>query len=192
MLFPVKRVRMKLGAVAAAALAITFLAAGSAMAGTSSHTKTVSGNEYLYGAVYGKAALAQNPTLPLQLRGLVRTHSKFTPPNGNGPATIPTPKGNLDAKQVNNGTSSMKISKNCYAVFNQSFPVKVTGGTGVFWHASGSGRAHLQFTGYLPRYTSGSHKGQCNENGNPTTAKGASESLYAQITPMTIVVQRHH
>jgi hypothetical protein len=183
---------MKLAAVAVAALSITFLAAGSAMAGTSSHTKTVSGNEYLYGAVYGKAALAQNPTLPLQLWGLVRTHAKFTPPNGNGPATIPTPKGNLDAIQVSNGTSSVKVGKHCFAVFNQNFPVKVTGGTGAFRHASGKGRANLRFTGYVPRYTSGPHKGQCNENGNPTTAKGASESLYVQITPMTIVVQRHH
>ena len=191
MLFPVKRLRIKLAAVAVAALSITFLAAGSAMAGTSSHTKTVSGNEYLYGAVYGKAALAQNPTLPLQLWGLVRTHSNFTPPSGNGPATIPTPKGNLDATQVSNGTSSTKLSKQCYLVFNQNFPVKVTGGTGVFWHASGKGRANLRFTGYVPRYTSGKHKGQCNQNGNPTTAKGASESLYVQITPLTIVV-RHH
>ena len=191
MLFPVKRLRMKLAAVAVAALSITFLAAGSAMAGTSSHAKTVSGNEYLYGALYGKAALAQTPTIPLQLWGLVRTHGKFTPSTSSA-ATIPTPKGKLDAFQVSSGTSSAKISKHCFAVFNQNFPVKVTGGTGVFWHASGKGRANLRFTGYVPRYTSGPHKGQCNENSNPTTARGASESLYVQITPMTIVVHRHH
>lgn len=192
MRFTHTRLIPKLGAAAAAALSITFIAAGPAMAGTTGHTRSISGNEYLYGAVYGRAALAPTVTLPTQLSGLVRTHSDFTLPNGNGPATIPTPKGTLHATQVNQGTSSGKISKSCYAVFNSYFPVKVTGGTGVFWHASGSGRAHLQFTGYVPRYTSGPHKGQCNENGIPTTSRGASDSLYVQITPLTIVVRGHH
>jgi hypothetical protein len=186
------RFRIRFGAVAAAAVSIIFVAAGPAMAGTSGHTRTISGNEYLYGAVYGRAAIAPTVTLPTQLRGLVRTHSNFTLPSGNGPATIPTPKGTLHATQVNQGTSSGKISRSCYAVFNSYFPVKVTGGTGVFWHASGSGRAHLVFTGYVPRYHSGPHKGQCNENGNPTTAKGASTALHVQITPLTIVVRGHH
>jgi hypothetical protein len=192
MRFTHTRLIHKLGAVAAATLSITFIAAGPAMAGTTGHTRSISGNEYLYGAVYGRAAIAPTTTLPTQLRGLVRTYSNFTLPNGNAPATIPTPKGTLHAIQVNQGTNSGKIGKHCYAVFNSYFPVKVTGGTGVFWHASGSGRAHLTFTGYLPRYTSGPHKGQCNENGNPTTSKGASTALYVQITPLTIVVRGHH
>ena len=186
------RLTSRFGAVAAAAFSIIFLAAGPALAGTSCHTRSISGNEYLDGAAYGKAAIAQTTTIPLQLRGLVRTHAEFTPPNGNGPATIPTPKGNLDATMPGNGTSSLKVSPQCYVVFNQYFPIKVTGGTGVFWHASGSGRAHLRFAAFVPRYTSGSHKGQCNENANPTTAKGAEVALYAQITPLTIVVRGHH
>lgn len=185
------RITRKLGAVAAAALSIVFVAAGPALAGTNGHTRSISGNEYLDGAAYGKAAIASTTTIPLQLRGLVRTHSNFTPPPGNGPATIPTPKGNLNATQVGKDTQTSKISRHCFAVFTDSFAVKVTGGTGVFWHASGRGHATLVFTGYVPRYTSGKHKGQCNPNGNPTTPRGASVALHAQITPLTIV-RGHH
>jgi len=186
------RISHKLGAVAAAALSIVFVAAGPALAGTTGHTRSISGNEYLYGAVYGRAAIAPTTTLPTRLRGLVNTYSNFTLPNGNAPAIIPTPKGTLHAIQVSQGTNSGTVGKNCYAVFDSYFPVKVTGGTGVFWHASGSGRAHLHGSGYVPRYTSGPHKGQCNENGNPTTARGAETALYVQITPLTIVVRGHH
>jgi hypothetical protein len=192
MLFTVKRFSMKLGAVAAAALSITFIAAGPAMAGTSGHTRSISGNEYLDGAAYGRAAIAQTTTIPLKLRGLVRTHSNFTLPNDNGPATIPTPKGNLVATQVGKDTSSYKLYPHCYTVFNDYFAIKVTGGTGVFWHAHGPGRVHLVFAGYLPRYTSGPHKGHCNLNGNPTTPRGAVAALHAQVTPLTIVVSKHH
>ena len=183
------RITHKLGAVAAAALSIVFVAAGSAMASTSNHS--VSGYEHLDGAVYGQAALAQNPTLPLQLRGLVRTHAIFTLPSGNGAATIPTPKGTLYATQVGKDHTSAKAYAHCYLVFHDSFAVKVTGGTGVFWHASGPGQAQVIFTGYVPRYTSGPHKGQCNENANPTTSKGASASLNVKISPLTIVVRGH-
>ncbi|HEY1672105.1 MAG TPA: hypothetical protein VGG50_05265 [Streptosporangiaceae bacterium] len=48
------------------------------MAGASGHTRTISGNEYLYGAVHGRAAIAPTVTLPTQLRGLVRARGAGT------------------------------------------------------------------------------------------------------------------
>src|SRR6201996_9789217 len=52
MRFTHTRLIPKLGAAAAAALSITFIAAGPALAGTTGHTKAISGDENLFSAVY--------------------------------------------------------------------------------------------------------------------------------------------
>lgn len=183
------RLRIKLGAMAAAIAAATFLVAGPAMAGTTGHVRSVSGNEYISGAVYGQAVLAQTTTLPLKFRGLVRTYSNFTLPNNNGnTATIPTPQGNLHLMVVGAMVSTMKFLPGCYGIADTNFAIKVTGGTGVFRGAFGPGHVQLVFKAYLPRYKGRPHKGQCNPNGNPTTPKGAEAALYAQVTPLTIHV----
>lgn len=184
------RFRLKLGAVAVVAASATLLAAGPAMAGTCC---PVSGNEYIDGAVYGQAAIAQSTTIPLRLSGLVRTHSVFTLPSHNHPtATIPTPKGNLHAELVGKMSTTSKVYPNCYAIFNVYSALKITGGTGVFWGAHGPGHLHLLFAAFVPRYKSGPHKGQCNANANPVGPQGAEAALSAQVTPLTILVHKRH
>lgn len=184
------RFRLKLGAVALVAASATLLAAGPAMAGTCC---PVSGNENVDGAVYGEAAIAQSTTIPLRLSGMVDTHSVFTLPGYNRPAaTIPTPKGDLYARLVGKMVNTSKVYSNCYAIFNVYSTLKITGGTGEFRGAHGPGHLHLLFAAFVPRYKSGRQKGQCNPNANPVGPQGAEAALDAQVTPLTILVHKHH
>ncbi len=74
------KLRIKLAAlVMAGSTAALVLAATPAMA--SSHA--ITGPEIAYGAVYGKAATANNPVIPVAWRGLVNAHGHFSP---SGPA----------------------------------------------------------------------------------------------------------
>jgi len=90
------RLRFRFGAIAVVAALAAFLAAGPAMAGTCGQVR---GNEYVGGAVYGRAALAQGATISLALGGLVRTHSSFALPGSNArTATIRPPRGRLHVR----------------------------------------------------------------------------------------------
>src|SRR6202034_3011782 len=101
--------RMKLSALAmAGSTAALVLAATPAMA--SSHA--ITGPEIAYGAVYGKAATANNPVIPVAWRGLVNAHGYFSP---NGPApkkgqlhTFSTSAGKLTVAVTAAPTSSQR------------------------------------------------------------------------------------
>jgi len=79
-------------------------------------------------------------------------------------------------------TSQTANTKTCLVSFTQDLTFTVLGAksTGAFAGASGPGAAQVYFAAFEPRYTSGKHKGQCNNNANPL-AKGAVASILASI-----------
>jgi hypothetical protein len=172
------------------------LLAGPAQAGVAGgYGHTISGNEYIVGAVHGKAALANTPTFPLTWKGLVNQHSLFTVPGGQGQkgssATLPSRLGGLELTLTSN--FSFKVlylnRHSCYAVGETYASLTVDGktGTGLFWGASGNGSVTIIFGGFLPRYKNGA----CNLYGQTTNPRGAFEVIKIKITPLTVRVHRH-
>jgi hypothetical protein len=141
--------------------------------------------ETAYGAIYGKAAAANNSAIPLTWRGLVSAHGVFVggagQPKKGQQHTFTTSAGTLTV--LVSGTPSVSESVNvkaCHFAFSLHVPFTILGGksTGKFAGASGSGSAAVSGAGYGPRYTSGPHKGQCNSNPNaPELTKGAVETF---------------
>jgi hypothetical protein len=176
------KLRMKLATLAmAGGTAALVLAASPALASSNS----ITGPEIAYGAVYGKAATANNPVIPLAWRGLIYAHGVFIPGNGSGPKkgqhhTFVTSAGNLTAV-VTAATNSQSFNvKACFFSFTTYVVFKVVGSqsTGEFAGTRGPGAVKAYFAGYGPRYTSGKHKGQCNTSPNaPELAKGAVASF---------------
>lgn len=170
-----------------AALAIAGGTAGLVLAATpamaSSHATT--GRETAYGVIYGKPAAANNPVIPLVWRGLVNARGTFSP-NGPPPKKgqehkFTTSAGNLTARVTAAPASSQSANlKTCHFSSTTSVVFAVVGSksTGKFAGTSGSGTVKVYFAGYVPRYTSGPKKGQCNTSPNaPELAKGAVASF---------------
>ena len=176
------KLRSKLATLAmAGATTALVLTATPAMA--SSHA--ITGPEVAYGAVYGKAATANNPVIPLAWRGLIDARGYFSPsgppPRKGQHYTFKTSAGNLTvvvtAPPVNTQSFSLKA---CHfsATTYVDFAVIDGAGTGKFHWTSGPGAVKVYFAGYGPRYTSGPHKGQCNASPNaPELANGAVASF---------------
>jgi hypothetical protein len=169
-------------AVAAGAGAV-LLAAVPALAASSSPAPSITGPQVLTGTVYGKAALANAPVIPLKLTGVVTTSSSIDL-GGSGPGpgatkTFKTPAGNLTVEIAAKPKNSMTLNpKTCHESYSDWVVVKVAGAksTGAFAGGSGPGAAEILFVAIAPRFTSGTHKGQCNPNGQPG-AKGASATF---------------
>ena len=167
---------MKLAALAMTGGTALALTAAPAMA-------SVTGPETAYGVVYGKAAAANNPVIPLTWRGLVNAHGSFSP---NGPApkkgqhhTFNTSAGKLivvvtapAANYASVNTKACHFSATTYV----DFAAVGSRSTGKFAGLSGNGAVKVNFAGYGPKYTSGKKKGQCNMNA-PELAKGAVASF---------------
>jgi hypothetical protein len=177
------QLRIKLAALAlAGSTAAVVLAATPALASS----QAITGPEVAYGAVYGKAATANNPVIPVAWRGLVKAHGVFS--TGGGPAptkgqqhTFKTSAGNLTVVVTAAPTSTQSFSlKACHFSFTTYVVFAVVGSksTGKFAGTSGPGAVQVHFAGYGPRYASGPHKGQCNTSPNaPELAKGAVASF---------------
>jgi hypothetical protein len=180
------QLRIKLAALAmAGGTAALVLAAAPALASSQAPSHAITGPEIAYGAVYGKAATANNPVIPLKWRGLVRAHGVFSP---GGPApkkgqhhTFVTSAGKLVVVVTAKPTSSQSFNvKACHFAFSTRVVFAALGGksTRKFHGASGKGAVKVYFAGYGPRYKSGPHKGQCNTSPNaPELAKGAVASF---------------
>jgi hypothetical protein len=179
---------MRFGALAVAGSAAALVLAGgpvTAIAQPASGSTT--GPEVISGSVHGKPALANAPTIPLKFRGLVSTHGPIT--LGNSPSkhhTLKTPAGNLSVEQSSKHISQMSNPTTCRFTYTEDITFTVQGATstGAFAGDSGPGAAQISFSGIEPRYTSGAHKGQCNNNGTPK-AKGAVASFLASIVLTT-------
>jgi hypothetical protein len=172
------RLRIKLAALATAGgTAAVVLAATPAMASSNA----ITGPEIAYGAVYGEAATANNPVVPLTWQGVVDAHGGFSTtgpePKKGQHFTFTTSAGNLTVVVTAPPTNTQSVDlKACHFTFATYvlFAVPDGKGTGKFHWTSGPGAAEVYGAGYGPRYTSGPKKGQCNTSPNaPELANAA-------------------
>ena len=177
------KLRMKLAALAMAGGTAALVLAGSPALASS---MSVTGPEIAYGAVYGKPATVNNPTIPVAWRGLVNAHGVFStggsgPPKKGQQHTFTTSAGNLTVVVTAPPTNGQSFNPSvCRFSFTTYVVFAVLGGqsTGKFAGTSGPGAVQVYGAGYVPRFTSGPHKGQCNSSPNaPELAKGAVESF---------------
>jgi hypothetical protein len=181
------QLRIKVAALAVAGgVAALVLAGAPALASSGAASHPITGPETAYGAVYGKAATANNPTIPVAWRGLVNAHGVFSPGTSGPPKkgqqhTFTTSAGDLTVVVTAAPTSSQSFNAAaCHFSFTTYVVFAVVGSasTGKFAGSSGPGAVQVYGAGYGPRYTSGPHKGQCNSSPNaPELAKGAFESF---------------
>ena len=177
------QLRIKLAALAmAGGTAALVLAAAPALASSNA----ITGPETAYGAIYGKPATANNPTIPVTWRGLVNASGVFSTAGSGPPAkgqhhTFTTSAGKLTVVVTAKPTSSQSANlKTCHFVATTRVVFAVVGSksTGKFHGTSGPGVVVVYFAGYGPKYTSGPRKGQCNTSPNaPVLAKGAVASF---------------
>jgi hypothetical protein len=174
--------RRKLAALGiAGGTAALVLAATPALASSQANTAPESAS----GVIYGKAATANNLVIPVAWRGQVYAHGVFSTggaaPKKGQEHTFTTSAGNLTVVVTAAPTSNESFnSKVCRFAFWTDVVFKVVGSksTGAFAGTSGPGAVEVYGAGYVPRYTSGSHKGQCNTSNNaPELAKGAIETF---------------
>jgi hypothetical protein len=172
----------KFGMIVAAGAAALMLAVPAALAGTHA-AASVTGPEVLSGSVHGQAALANSPHIPLTLQGVVATTDPgFVLSSRHATThTVKTGKGNLVVQQTAKPTSSQTLNKmTCRVGYTQDLPLTVLGSqsTGALAGASGPGAVQVHFSAIVPRYTSGTKKGQCDPSGMPK-AKGAVVTFLA-------------
>ena len=176
------QLRIKLAAVAMAGGTAALVLAGTpALASSHAVSQAVIAPESAFGAVYGQAATVNNPAIPLAWRGQVYSHSVFSP-DGGAPKkgqdyTFTTSAGNLTVVVTAPPTNGQSVNaQSCHFAFWTDVVFSAVGGksTGKFAGTSGPGAVEFYEAGYVPRYTSGKHKGQCNLSNNaPELAKGA-------------------
>ena len=177
---------------AAGGIAAVALAGLPALASASTAAPSVTGPEAITGTVHGKAALANAPVIPLKLAGVVVATSKVNLGGGGSPhkgatKTLKTSEGNLTVMVTAKPQSTQSFNpKTCAESFAQYIVVSVVGGksTGSFAGASGPGAVQIAFHAIAPRFKSGSHKGQCNPNGQPGP-KGAVATFLASVVLTT-------
>jgi hypothetical protein len=180
------QLRIKLAALAmAGATAALVLTVTPALASSHAASKAITGPESAYGVVYGDAAIAANPAIPLAWRGQVYANVVFSP--GGGPPkkgqdyTFTTPAGNLTvvitAPPTNNEAFNPESCR--FAVTNDVvFTAVGSQSTGKFAGTSGPGAVEVYGAGYVPRLTSGPDKGQCDTApDSPELANGAIETF---------------
>jgi hypothetical protein len=153
-----KLLKVKVGILtAAAAAAAVLMSGGSAIASPSlTYSRTTTGPEAIYGAVYGYAANAPRPIIPVTLVGVVNTHGYVFVRPGRF-HVIPTKAGRLDVLDIGRPQIFQTANyKTCQATFTLRQVALVVGGTGAFWHAHGPAAYQLYHAAYFPRY-----KGKC-------------------------------
>ncbi len=180
------RLREKFGALAVVAggTAAVVLAGGPALASSQAGAKSVTGPEVISGALYGKAALANNLIVRVNLQGVVSAHGTLSLGSSKSKThTVSSSAGNLVVEGTGyKHASQTENTRTCRFTFTQDITFRVLGGksTGAFAGASGPGAARVYFAAFEPRYTSGKKKGQCNGNANPLS-KGAVASFLGSV-----------
>ena len=176
------QLRIKLAALALAGGTAALVLTGAPALASS---QAITGPESAYSVLYGKPATANNPIFPVAWRGLVNAHGVFSPtgptPTKGQHHTFTTSAGNLTVVVTATPTSSQSFNpKACRFSFTTYVVFAAVGSqsTGKFAGTSGPGAVQVYGAGYVPRYTSGKHKGQCNTSPNaPELAKGAVASF---------------
>ena len=180
------QLKIKLAALAVAGGTAALVLAGTpALASTQAASSAVTGPESAYSVIYGKPATANNPIFPVAWRGLVNAHGVFSPtgptPSKRQYHTFTTSAGNLTVVVTATPTSSQSFDpKACHFSFTTYVAFAAVGSrsTGKFAGTSGPGAVQVYGAGYVPRYKSGPHKGQCNTSQNaPELVTGAVASF---------------
>ncbi|HEY1822507.1 MAG TPA: hypothetical protein VGG83_21490 [Trebonia sp.] len=170
------------GLVATASATLMLVGAGIASASPNPGPRHVTGPEIITGSAYGRAALANNPRIPLKLSGLVRATDNNFRLGGNGNThTLSTSAGWLTVTTVGRQTTRQTLNpRSCYMTdtIRQSLVFVPRKSTGKFTGASGPGSYQVSFAAYVPRYTSGKHRGACDTNAQPL-ARGAVVNFHA-------------
>ena len=183
----------RLAVLGMAAATAVFLSGPAQASVTTSHTRTISGNEYMVGAVYGETVLADILTFHLQWLGLVNQNSEFTlPAPGSSSATLPSAQGDLEVALTSDFTLKVLSmnSSTCYVVTQASGNISVDGtdSTGLFNGASGNGSLAETLGALRPK----NEDGTCDIFGDLTNPSGAFDVLTIKITPLTIAVPQDH
>jgi hypothetical protein len=172
------------GLVLAGGLAAFVLAGPPALASTHHAAKPVTGPEVVAGTLHGKAVLASNPIVHVQLSGLIDSHGTLSLGSSKSKThTVTTAAGNLVVQATAKPTSHQTANpKTCQETDTQDMTFSVLGSTstGKFAGTSGNGAVQVYFAAIAPKYTSGPKKGQCNFNGQPAP-KGAHLTFLASI-----------
>jgi hypothetical protein len=176
------QLRIKLAALALAGGTAALVLTGSPALASS---QAITGPESASGVLYGKPAAVNNPVFSVAWRGLVNAHGVFSPtgptPTKGQHHTFTTSAGNLTVVVTATPTSSQSFNSNtCRFSFTTYVVFAAVGSqsTGKFAGNSGPGAVQVYGAGYVPRYTSGKHKGQCNTSPTaPELAKGAVASF---------------
>jgi hypothetical protein len=178
-----RKVIVRIGGLVAASA--TLVLASASLAVASPAAKPTTGPEAITGAVHGKAALANVTHIPLTLAGVVPTTDRgFTlGPGGGNTHTLTTPAGKLTVTGLGKPSNAQTLNpRTCLMTYTSRQQLKFVGGksTGKFAGASGPGAYQVYFAAYLPRFTSGKHKGQCDAANNAQPlAKGAVATFLA-------------
>jgi hypothetical protein len=155
-----KLLKVKFGALALAGAAMALMmSGGTALAGTPPmhHHRTTTGPEAIFGAVFGRAANAHKPVIPVKLVGVVDT-TGFVFVRPGRFHTIPTRAGRLNVLDIGKPQIHQTVNfRTCLATFTLRQVALVVGGTGAFWHAHGPAAYQLFHAAFFPR----SHKGKC-------------------------------
>jgi hypothetical protein len=181
-----RRVRRSIGGLAVAG-GVAALAFAAAPAMASPSTASITGPLTINGTVHGKAALANVTKVPLVYRGVVNTSGVLALGNGHATThTLKTGAGHLTLTQTAKPAQSQtENAKTCHLSFGQDLALKLDPGksTGSFAGATGKAAVDVTFSGTMPRYTSGPHKGQCNfgENTSPITKTAVASFVGAAI-----------
>jgi hypothetical protein len=177
---------VRIGGIAAAGGAALLLAAGPALASTSARA-WVTGPESISGSAFGKAANANNPRIPLVLRGVVTTTDRNFVLGGKGSThTLRTPAGRLTVRGIGRQhTTEAANPRVCHLTFTirQQFSFVGRASTGSFAGASGPGAYQVSFGAFYPRYSHGRHRGKCNfsEHAKPFNAGAVVTFLAAGV-----------
>ena len=180
-----RHVIVRAGSLIGAACATLLVAGGAlAVASTGAHT-SVTGPEVVSGQVYGKAAIANVTHIPLTIAGIVPTSDRgfVLGPGGGNQHTLTTAAGKLTVRRSGKPIQTQSVNaKTCRVTFTQraQFSFVPSLSAGQFAGASGPGAYQITFSAYVPRFTSGKDKGQCNLGNNvQPLAKGAVATFLA-------------
>jgi hypothetical protein len=161
------RLGRSLAALAVAAGTGTFvLAGGTALAAPAGAGGSITGPETISGTVRGEAALANVTIIPLKFQGIVVTTGKID--LGSQSNTLTTAVGKLVVDKTGTQQSQTANSTTCRETYTNYVTVTFLGAksTGSFAGVTGPGAAEIFFAAIAPRYTSGTHKGECNFSNN--------------------------
>lgn len=150
--------------------------------------------ETITGQVTGTDAVADTLVIPLKLTGVVKTTGTITIPQINAThitITFPTKAGNFVVAAVLLDPNAAPTVVNAAAcrfkdTGHVTYTVDGAKSTGSFAGATGSGKATLVLEADAPKYTSGSHKGQCNTSNNAQPMAAGALVTFEGVGPLKL------